>query len=138
MDTVRVQTEDFSVDEVLRALKGPDTGGLVFFVGAVRDAEPEGPLSRLEYEAWKEEAEKSLRKLAEEARRKFGVKRVALLHRTGPLAPGENAVLVAAAAAHRKEAFDACRWLIDTLKATAPIWKKEVFASGEGRWVHHP
>ncbi len=138
MDLIRVQTEDFSLDEVLRAIKAPDVGGIALFVGVVRDAEPPGPLARLEYEAWRGEAEKNLRKLAEEAKAKFGVKRVALLHRTGALAPGENAVLVAVASAHRREAFEACEWLIDTLKVTAPIWKKEVFASGESRWVRHP
>lgn len=138
MDLIRVQAEDFSLDEVLRALKGPDVGGLVFFVGTVRGVDPAGPLSRLEYEAWREEAEKSLRRLAEEAKSRFGVKEVAILHRVGSLAPTESAVLVAAAAAHRNEAFDACRFLIDALKATAPIWKKEVFASGESRWVRHP
>ncbi len=138
MDLIRVQAEDFSLDEVLRSLKAPDVGGLVFYVGAVRGADPAGPLERLEYEAWREEAEKGLRKLAEEARRKFGVLRVAVLHRTGALAPEANAVFVAAAAAHREEAFEACKWLIDTLKVTAPIWKKEVFASGESRWVRHP
>ncbi|MEM3086589.1 MAG: molybdenum cofactor biosynthesis protein MoaE [Halobacteria archaeon] len=138
MDLIRIQAGDFDLDETLRALKAPDVGGLVFFVGSVRGVDPAGPLERLEYEAWREEAERSLKKLAGEARAKFGVKRVAIIHRTGALPPGENAVLVAAAAAHRKEAFDACEWLIDTLKVTAPIWKKEVFSSGESRWVRHP
>lgn len=138
MDLIRVQAEDFSMDEVLRSLKAPDVGGLAFFVGTVRGVDPAGPLARLEYEAWRGETEKGMRKLAEGARQKFGVKRVAILHRIGPLAPEENAVLVAAAAAHRKDALEACRWLIDTLKVTAPIWKKEVFASGESRWVQHP
>jgi molybdopterin synthase catalytic subunit len=111
----------------------PDCGGVVVFIGTVRDhAEGRPGVTSLDYEAYAEQAEPRMAAVASEARARFaGVGRIALLHRTGPLTVTEAAVVVAVSAPHRDEAFEAARFCIDTLKATVPIWKKESWADGE-------
>src|SRR3954470_23996997 len=111
----------------------PDCGAVVVFTGTVRDsAEGRSGVTRLEYEAYVEQAEPRMYEIALEARRRWeGLGRIALLHRTGALSLTEVAVVVAVSAPHRGEAFDAARWCIDTLKATVPIWKKERWRDGE-------
>jgi molybdopterin synthase catalytic subunit len=110
----------------------PDCGGVVLFVGTVRDpAEGREDVVGLEYEAYVEQAERRMEAVAAEARARFDrVGRIALLHRTGALAVTDTAVVVVVSAPHRDEAFDAARFCIDTLKATVPIWKKETWAGG--------
>ena len=106
----------------------PDCGAVVLFSGTARDHSPgvEG-VTRLDYEAYEEHVEASLATIEAEARAKWPVLgRVALLHRVGEVAVGESSVVVAVSAPHRQEAFEAARWCIDTLKDTAPIWKREV------------
>jgi MoaE-MoaD fusion protein len=115
----------------------PRLGGLVTFEGATRgetDAE-HGELVRLEYESHESMAHKQLEKLATLAVERWGPGKVAIVHRIGSVPPGEISVMIAVAFGHRKEAFEACRWLIDTLKQEVPIWKKDVFADGHVRWV---
>lgn len=111
----------------------PDCGGVVVFSGTVRDhAEGRPGVSLLEYEAYAGQVEPRLAAIAAAARSRWpDVGRLVLLHRAGPLAVGESSVVVAASAPHRDEAFDAARFLIDTLKSTVPIWKKEVWDGGE-------
>jgi molybdopterin synthase catalytic subunit len=111
----------------------PDCGAVVVFVGTVRDhAEGRPGVVALDYEAYAEQAEPRMATVAAEARTQFpGVARIAILHRTGPLAVTDAAVVVAVSAPHRGEAFDAARFCIDTVKATVPIWKKESWADGE-------
>jgi molybdopterin synthase catalytic subunit len=111
----------------------PGTGASVTFSGTARDhAEGRPGVTALEYEAYASQVEPRLRDIADEARRRWpDLGRLVLLHRTGPLAIGESSVLVAASAPHRGEAFEAARFLIDTLKATVPIWKKETWEGGE-------
>jgi molybdopterin converting factor subunit 1 len=118
---------------VVNRVLGPDVGGVVTFVGTVRDASRGHTIRHLEYEAYPEMAERELEKICEEAAQQWGA-RVAVAHRIGHLAIGEIAVVVAAAAKHRGEAFAACRYTIDTLKVRVPIWKKE-FAEGGEYWV---
>lgn len=115
----------------------PRHGGIALFVGTTRaELDPEfGPLARLDYEAYETMAMVQLEKIARDAVRDFKAGRVAVIHRVGSVELGEASVVTGAACAHRAEAFDACRWLIDTLKIQAPIWKREVFASGASRWV---
>ena len=110
----------------------PDCGGVVSFVGTVRDhAEGRAGVTSLEYEAYASQVEPRLRAIADEARARWeGIGRVALLHRTGLLALREPSVVVVVSAHHRAEAFEAARYCIDTLKATVPIWKKETWAGG--------
>ena len=109
-------------------------GGIVSFVGTVRDRAREREIRHLEYEAYAGMAEREMQKLVDEAGRRWPGVRLAIAHRTGRLAVGEIAVAIAAAAPHRAEAFAACRFAIDTLKQTVPIWKKEVATDGE-YWV---
>ena len=110
----------------------PGCGGLVLFVGTVRDhADGRTGVHLLEYEAYAEQAEPRMAEVAAEARRRWPVVgAIALLHRVGPLELGDAAVVVAVSAPHRGEAFEAARWCIDTLKATVPIWKKEHWDGG--------
>jgi molybdopterin synthase catalytic subunit len=112
----------------------PGCGGIDVFIGTVRDSTKGKRVVRLEFEAYEEMAISEMQKLADKALQQWPVQRVAIHHRTGTLQVGEVPVIIAVAAAHRDAAFGACRYLIDTLKKTVPIWKKEVFEDGEV-WV---
>lgn len=106
-------------------------GALVVFCGTARDHAPNRPgVTELVYEAYQEQATPRLAAVADEAARRWPLGRIALLHRTGRLVPGDTAVVVAVSAPHRAEAFDAARWCIDTLKATVPLWKRETWDGG--------
>lgn len=117
---------------------GPEAGGTVVFVGTVRDRTQTRPVVRLEFEAYAPMAVREMEKIGQAARDKFGVQRVSIHHRVGVLGIGEIAVVIAVASAHRAAAFEACRFCIDTLKQTVPIWKKEIFADGEVWVAAHP
>lgn len=123
-----------SVEEALAAVADPGAGGTAMFLGTVRRDSPVGPLERLEYSAYEEMAVEVLRDIADEAAGKWPLRGVAILHGVGELGVGEPTVVVACSAAHRAEAFEACRYAIDEVKRRAPIWKKEVGA-GAQRWV---
>ncbi len=112
-------------------------GGVVIFEGVTRlEEHPEfGPLLRLEYEAHGNMALQQMKKLAAAARRQWEVQRLALVHRVGPVPIGESSVVIGISCSHRGEAFDACGYLIDTLKQDVPIWKKEIWADGDPTWV---
>lgn len=120
--------------EVSARVEGPDAGGLVVFAGAVRDQSRGHRIRFLEYEAYPPMAEKEMNRIADEAATRWPGVRVAIAHRLGHLEIGELAVVVAAAAPHRAEAFEACRFAIDTLKLRVPIWKREVATDG-AYWV---
>jgi molybdopterin synthase catalytic subunit len=132
-DWIGLSTAPLPSDAALAWVVRRDCGAAVLFVGTVRDhAEGRPGVVSLDYEAYEHEAEARMAAVAAEARARFaGVGRVALLHRTGPLAVTEAAVAVAVSAPHRDEAFDAARFCIDTLKASVPIWKKETWSGGE-------
>lgn len=140
VDTIRlldVRDTSLSVDEVLRAVTGPHVGGVALFVGTVRDHTPENPgeqVTELEYTAHPSAVEQLHAVAAKVAAEHPGTV-LAAVHRTGDLAVGDLAVVVAAAASHRAEAFAACRALIDTLKEQVPIWKREQFRNGSHTWV---
>jgi molybdopterin synthase catalytic subunit len=116
--------------EIVAGLKAGADGAVCVFDGIVRDNTRGRKTLYLDYEAYREMALEQMRGLALEAIAKFGVRDVAVVHRLGRLMVGETSVLIAVASAHRGAAFEACRWLIDTLKRTVPIWKKEQFADG--------
>ena len=120
--------------DVVARVAGPDAGGVVTFVGNVRSQARGRSIRHLEYEAYPEMAEREMQKIADEAAARWPGTRVAIAHRIGCLQIGEAAVVIAAAAPHRAEAFAACRYAIDRLKQTVPIWKKEVATDGE-YWV---
>jgi molybdopterin synthase catalytic subunit len=123
-----------SLDRVVEAVRSPGAGGVVTFTGMVRLMSHGARIERLEYEAYREMAEKVMRALCDEIEAEIPGARLAVEHRVGVLAVGEIAVVIAAAAAHRAEAFTACRAMIDRLKDRVPIWKKEIGENGE-TWV---
>ncbi len=127
---------DEALDEaaVVERVAGPDIGGVVTFVGTVRDHARGQSIQYLEYEAYPEMAEREMEKIVAEAAERWPGTRVAISHRVGRLEIGEAAVVIAACAPHRGEAFAACQFCIDTLKTRVPIWKKEVAADG-AYWV---
>ena len=134
-DVYRVVGEPLSADAVAALVDDPGAGGVAMFSGVVRNETAGRPVKFLEYEAHAPMAEAKMREIGEAARARWpGVKRVAMLHRIGRLEIGESSVLIAVSAAHRAEAFEACRYAIDTLKRTVPVWKKEHFEDGEV-WV---
>src|SRR5256712_8686940 len=122
-------------DDIAETVDDPGAGGVVIFSGIVRN-QPDGrPVKFLEYEAHAPMAEAKRREIGGAIRARWaGVRRVAILHRVGRLEIGEASVLIAVSAAHRGDAFEACRYAIDTLKRTVPVWKKEHFEDGEV-WV---
>jgi len=133
-----VQSRPIDVGELLAHVDGPSEGGVVLFLGRVRDHARGLSVVRLDYEAYESMAVAELEALGQQAIARLAAVRVALAHRTGTLAIGEIAVGIAVSAAHREAAFTACRWLIDELKQRVPIWKREWYADGS-RWIaEHP
>jgi molybdopterin synthase catalytic subunit len=130
----RLSSEPLDPAAVERLVAGPDCGGVVTFAGAVRDHARGRSIRELEYEAYPGMAEAEMDAICGEAAARWPGARVAIAHRVGRLAIGELAVVVAAAAPHRAEAFAACRYAIDVLKERVPIWKKEIATDGE-YWV---
>ena len=122
--------EPIQADILVNRLKQGEDGAVVVFDGIVRNNTRGRRTLYLVYEAYEEMALKQMYALAQEVGQRFAIRDVALVHRLGKLEVGETSVLIAVASAHRAAAFDACRWLIDTLKKTIPIWKKEYFDDG--------
>jgi MoaE-MoaD fusion protein len=115
---------------LLKAIKQPEDGAAVIFEGIVRNHTRGRHTLYLDYEAYEQMALKQMEDLAQRALTEFKIRDVAIVHRLGRLEIGQTSVLIVVASAHRAAAFDACRWLIDTLKRTVPIWKKEYFEDG--------
>ena len=134
--TVRIQSGPFDAQAEADALRrgDHDVGAVVTFVGTVRDVNEGDAVSTLELEHYPGMTEKALEAIEAEARARFDVRGILVVHRVGPLAPGDPIVLVAVTSAHRGAAFDACRFVMDYLKTRAPFWKKERTPHGE-RWV---
>ncbi len=129
-DWIRLQREPIEAGALLAAVKEGEAGAVVVFDGIVRNNTRGRRTMYLDYEAYEAMALSQMQGLAREAQQRFGVRRVALLHRLGRLHIGETSVLIVVASPHRAQAFEACRWIIDTLKKTVPIWKKEWFEDG--------
>ncbi len=127
---VRLVRERIVPHDVVPAMERPDDGAIVIFDGIVRNHSRNRKTLYLEYDAYEAMALAKLQELAADATQRFAIRNVALVHRLGRLEIGESSVLIAVFSAHRAAAFDACRWLIDTLKRTVPIWKKEFFEDG--------
>ena len=129
-NAVRLTRDAIDAESLVRAAKKGDDGAVVVFDGIVRNNSRGRQTLYLDYEAYEEMALKQMKQLARDASMKFGVRHVSILHRLGRLQVGETSVLIIVASAHRAQAYDASRWLIDTLKKTVPIWKKETFVDG--------
>ncbi len=138
MIDVKVTESALDIPACIAWVMSPQSGGIDVFIGTVRDATKGKAVVRLEFEAYVPMAMSEMHKLAAQAMEKWPLHKVLLHHRTGVLAIGEVPVVIAVSAAHRNAAFDACRFLIDTLKQTVPIWKKEIFEDGEVWVAAHP
>ncbi len=125
-----ITREVIQTQEVVESLKRGDDGAVVVFEGIVRNQTRGRCTLYLEYESYEKMALQEMEKLASKALEQFQIRDVAIVHRLGRLEIGETSVLIVVASAHRAAAFEACRWLIDTLKRTVPIWKKEFFEDG--------
>ena len=134
---VDIRDTPFTADEVLAAVADPEAGGVVSFTGLVRAQDGGRGVTELEYSAHPS-ALAALEQVVRTIAADLDVIGLAAVHRTGLLAIGDVAVVVAASAAHREKAFEAARRLIDDLKATVPIWKRQVFTDGEQQWVGAP
>lgn len=137
-DLVEIVHEPIDAAAVRRHVSGDSSvGGIVVFEGVTRLEEhsDRGQLLRLEYEAYEDMAVKQMRRLTATARRRWRIAGLAMVHRIGAVECGEASVMIVVACGHRAEAFEACRWLIDSLKQEIPIWKKEVWVGGESSWV---
>ena len=134
---IAVRESELSVDEVRAAVADPAAGGIALFAGAVRDTDHERGVTGLSYSAHPSAADE-LRRAAEVIAEKYPVIGIAAVHRVGDLAIGDLAVVLAVSCPHRSEAFDACRDLIDILKASVPIWKHQRFDDGTTEWVGSP
>jgi len=133
---ISVQQQDFDVAAVSKGLSSDrhDIGAITTFSGQVRDKSPDQNLLALELEHYPGMTEKALEGIGKQALERWDIDDLAIIHRVGRLAPGENIVLVAVISAHRKDAFEACEFLMDYLKTKAPFWKKEITKNGE-QWV---
>lgn len=136
MASATLSTDVLDAAALTASVEDPACGAVVTFLGTVRDHARGQQVLYLEYEAYAPLAETELKRIAEQAEERWNV-RCALAHRLGRLEIGECSVAVAVAGTHRGEAFDACRWVMDTLKATVPIWKKEYFVGG-AHWIEGP
>jgi len=136
-DVIRLaelREQPLSVDEVRAAVSDPAAGGTALFLGTVRDHDAGRPVTGLSYTAHPS-AEAELRRVAEKVAASHGALAMAALHRVGDLRVGDLAVIVGASCPHRAEAFAACRAMIDELKRSVPIWKRQQFADGDSEWV---
>ena len=138
MIDVKISDKALNIQSCIDWVSTPECGGIDVFIGTVRNATKGREVTRLEFEAYESMAINEMKKIAEQVLAKWPVQRIAIHHRVEVLNIGEIPVVIAVSAAHRDAAFGACRYAIDTLKETVPIWKKEVFDDGEV-WVGaHP
>ena len=138
MIDLKISTEPLNIQSCIDWVMADANGGIDVFIGTVRDTTKGKKVIRLEFDAYENMALNEMRKIAEEAKTKWPVNKILIHHRIGVLKVGDIPVVIAVSAAHRNAAFEACRYAIDTLKQTVPIWKKEIFEDGE-QWVAaHP
>ncbi|MDR0716656.1 MAG: molybdenum cofactor biosynthesis protein MoaE [Azoarcus sp.] len=139
-DAVRLQLEDFSLDGEIAALRAASRriGGIAAFLGCARDFSGGRAVTEIHFDAYETMALAELQTLRAQAISRFGLIDARLVHRLGAVHPGDDIVLIATAAEHRAPALDACHWLIDELKARAPIWKKEISPQGNAWVTPHP
>jgi molybdopterin synthase catalytic subunit len=131
---IKIVRAPIDLNEVLRSVKSPEAGAIDIFIGTTRNHSNGKEVLSLVYEAYEPMALKFMEAIVAEAHRRWTINRIAIVHRVGKVEIGEASAIVAVSAVHRREAFEACRYAIDTLKEDVPIWKKEVFSDGEA-WV---
>ncbi len=133
---IAITTDPIDPAALTEHVRSPLAGAVCLFLGTVRELTGAKRTAALEYEAYPEMARRKLGELVDEARGRWPLVEAAIVHRVGPLALGEIAVAVAVSSPHRAEAFEACQWLMDTIKQVVPIWKRERWADGTEEWVH--
>lgn len=133
---IQITTDPIDHAAVTESVRSNLAGAVCTFLGTVREMTGDRRTASLDYEAYPDMAQKKMAELEAEAHRRWPVINAALVHRVGHLELGEISVVVAVSCPHRGQAFEACRWLIDTLKEVVPIWKKELWADGSEEWVH--
>ena len=131
----KITSEVITGEEVREAVETPDAGAVVLFFGTVRNNTGGRPTKYLEYQAYPPMAEKKMSEISKEISKKWGIDRVAMIHRVGKLEIGEVSVAVAVASPHRIDGFEACEYAMNRLKQIVPIWKREVWVDGEAEWV---
>jgi molybdopterin synthase catalytic subunit len=131
---IHLTREPIDRDQIIQSVWHPEAGSLVTFEGVVRNNSQGKQVHYLEYEAYVEMAEERLHAIASDVYNQWGIAQIAIVHRLGHLEVGETSVIIVVASPHRAEGFDICRYIIDTLKTTVPIWKKEVGINGE-EWI---
>ncbi len=131
---IQITQDKLDRETLIDAVSHPSMGAIVVFEGVVRNNARNKAIRYLEYEVYTEMAIPQIHSIITEAQQRWGVERLAVAHRTGRLEIGETSVIIVVASAHRAQAFEACRYIIDTLKQSVPIWKKEVATDGEA-WV---
>jgi len=139
-DAVRIQQEDFSQDEEIRALRASSKrmGGIATFIGCARDFSEGRDVTQISFDAYGNMALAEMKKLRDEAIKNFALLDARIVHRVGVVGAGEQIVFIAAGAEHRAPALQACHWLIDELKQRVPIWKKEITPKGDAWVTPHP
>ena len=139
-DRVRIQAEDFSLADEVKVIQESTgrIGAVVTFLGIARDFSGDNEVKSIEFEEYKGMALKALTDLRENAIKKFDIIDLSIVHRVTTVGAGDNIVLIVVASEHRKVAFEACEWTIDTLKESVPIWKKEITPEGESWVTEHP
>jgi molybdopterin synthase catalytic subunit len=135
---IKISAEPLDIQACIAYVITPESGGIDVFIGTVRNSTKGKAVIRLEFEAYEKMALAELEKIIQQTRDKWPVQKLVIHHRVGSLQVGEIPVIIAVSAAHRAAAFEACRYVIDTLKETVPIWKKEVFEDGEVWVAAHP
>jgi molybdopterin synthase catalytic subunit len=127
----RITDKPINLHELIDCVTDPEAGAIATFIGTTRNNNQGRKVIALDYEAYPEMAQKELARLGEEAKKKWPICRMAIVHRIGPVQITEPSVIIAVSAAHREAAFAACRFAIEEIKRTVPIWKKEVYEGGE-------
>ncbi|MEO1212445.1 MAG: molybdenum cofactor biosynthesis protein MoaE [Bacteroidota bacterium] len=135
---IHISEDPLELEKITRLVTDDACGAIDIFVGTVRDQTKGKRVLKLDFEAYEKMALSEMAKLAEEAAERWPVKKMAIHHRVGSLAIGEIAVIIAVSTPHRNASFEACKFVIDTLKQTVPIWKKEIFEDGEVWVAAHP
>jgi molybdopterin synthase catalytic subunit len=127
----RLTRQPIQLQELIDFVGSPEAGAIATFIGTTRNNNEGRKVIALDYDAYDEMAEAELARLGAEARKRWPIERIAIVHRVGPVQIGEASVAIAVSAGHRQPAFEACRFAIEEIKKTVPIWKKEVFEGGE-------
>lgn len=131
----KITDETITEAQVREVVESPDSGAVVLFLGTVRNNTDGRQVKHLEYDAYEPMAEKKMAEIGQEILEKWGITRVAIIHRVGKLEIGEVSVAVGVASPHRKDGFEACKYAMDRLKQIVPIWKREVWLDGDAEWV---